>query len=70
MIELTEEQRQAVLKGEPVRVPVAEIGVDVVVLRAGAYDRIQELLEDRALHEAWLDLTDEARREWAKENPY
>ena len=46
MIELTEEQRQAVKNGEAVRLPSAEIGEDVVLLRATQYEKIRELLED------------------------
>jgi hypothetical protein len=47
MIELTEEQRQAVKNGEAIRVTAVEIGEDVVLLRATQYEAIRELLEDR-----------------------
>jgi len=45
-IELTEEQRQAVRQGEPVRVRVPDVGGDFVLLRAEQYETIRESLED------------------------
>ena len=74
MIELTEEQLQAVRASE-VPVPVLDPRTKeaYVLLRAELYERIKALLEDaedQREQEAWLDLTEEARREWAKENPY
>jgi hypothetical protein len=47
MIELTEQQRQAVKNGEAIRVAASEIGEDVVLLRASQYERLRELLEDQ-----------------------
>jgi hypothetical protein len=46
MIELTEEQRQNVLQGQPVRVAASELGTDCVVLRADVYDQLRSFLED------------------------
>lgn len=46
MIELTEEQRQNVLQGKPVRVAAPEVGAACVVLRADVYERLRSLLED------------------------
>lgn len=46
MIDLTEEQRQKVLQGIPVRVSVPNLGIDCVVLRAETYDRLRSTLED------------------------
>jgi hypothetical protein len=46
MIELTEEQRQNVLQGNPVRVTAPELGTDCVVLRADVYERLRSVLGD------------------------
>jgi hypothetical protein len=46
MIELTEEQRQNVLQGNPVRVEMPELGTDCVVLRADVYERLRSVLEE------------------------
>jgi len=46
MIELTDEQRQHVLQGKPVRVAAPDLGADCVVLRADVFDRLQSVLED------------------------
>jgi len=45
MIELSEEQRQNVLQGKPVRVSMPELGTDCVVLRADVYERLRSVLE-------------------------
>jgi hypothetical protein len=46
MIELSEEQRQSVLQGKPVRVAMPELGTDCVVLRADVYERLRSILEE------------------------
>jgi hypothetical protein len=46
MIELTEEQRQHLLEGKPIRVTAPEVGMDCVVLRADVYERLRSVLED------------------------
>ena len=46
MLELTEAQCRSVLQGEAVRLPMPDIGQDVVILRADAYEEIREILED------------------------
>ena len=51
-IELTEEQRQAVLNGVPVRLPAPDLGKDIVLLRADVYEDIRELLEEERQREA------------------
>lgn len=49
MIELTEEQRQHVLQGKPVRVAMPELGTDCVLLRADVYEQLRFVLaEDEA----------------------
>lgn len=52
MIDLTEEQRQAVKNGEAIRLVAPEIGEDVVLLRAAQYENMCELLDDRREQEA------------------
>jgi hypothetical protein len=60
MIELTEEQRRAVMSGETVRIQAAEIGKNVVLLLEEEYEKLRQLLleeqEDRKLQEAWQKL--------------
>ena len=41
MIDLTEQQRQAVRDGEAVRLAAPEIGEDVVLLRAAQYETMR-----------------------------
>jgi len=52
MIELTEEQRQAVLSGEPVEVAAPEIGKKLVLMRADAFDEIREILQEERTRKA------------------
>ncbi len=49
MIELTEQQRQELIAGKPVRIQDVPIGTPLVVLRADVYDRLQKLLDDELL---------------------
>jgi hypothetical protein len=70
MIELTEQQRQAVKNGEAIRVAVPEIGEDVVLLSAAQYQILQESLEDRREQEAVLRYAKKQAAKIAKENPY
>jgi hypothetical protein len=46
MIELTDEQRAAVANGEAVRVMAADLGREVVLLRADLFDAIRGLLQE------------------------
>lgn len=69
-IELTEEQRQAVLNGEAVRLPAPEIGGDVVLLRAEEYESIRELLEDEKQQKAFREAGLRSAVRWMKDNPY
>ena len=73
MIELTEEQKQA-LDAEPETAWVVDprSNTTYVLVRADAYARVKELLEDaedKALHKAWLEKAIQTRRRWAQENP-
>jgi hypothetical protein len=72
-IELTEQQQQAVQRGEAVRLDVPEIGGAVVVLREEEYQRLQALRdekEDRKSQEAFLKASHNSAVAWMKENPY
>jgi hypothetical protein len=70
MIQLTEDQSQALRNGEPVRLPVAELGEDVVLLRGQDFARIQMLLEDDREKTAWAALGRKAADRGARENPF
>lgn len=70
MIELTEQQRQAVKNGEVVRVAAPEIGEDVVLLRAVQYESIREYLEDQREQQAILRYAMKQAKKAAQENPY
>ena len=70
MIELTEAQRQAVKNGEAVRVPAAELGEDVVLLRAALFEKLRELLEDDREQQAVLRYSMKQAGNAARENPF
>jgi hypothetical protein len=70
MIQLTEEQSQALRNGEPVRLPLCDLGQEVVLLRGQDFARIQMLLEDDREKAAWAALGRKAAGRWAQENPY
>jgi hypothetical protein len=70
MIELTEQQRQAVRNGEAIRVPAPELGEDVVLLRAAQYENMRELLEERHEQQAVLRYSMKQAAKAAEENPY
>lgn len=60
MIELSEQQRQAVMSGEAVCIQPADIGKNVILLLEEEYEKLRELLkeeqEDRKLQEGWQKL--------------
>jgi len=70
MIELTEEQRQAVRNGEAIRLAAPEIGEDVILLSVTQYENLRELLEDQREQEAVLRYSMKQAAKVAKENPY
>jgi len=70
MIELTEQQRQALRNGEAIRVAVPEIGGDVVLVRATQYQNIRELLEDQREQQTVLRYSIMQAAKVAKANPY
>ena len=69
-IELTEEQRQAVMKGEPVRLTAPEIGGEVVLLRAEEFESIRELLEDERQQKAFREAGLRSAMCWMEDNSY
>ncbi len=70
MIDLTEQQRQAVKNGEVVRVAVPEIGEDLILLSASQYEKIRELLEDQREQQTVLRYAMRQAAKVARENPY
>ena len=70
MIELTEQQCQAVKNGEAIRVMAPEAGGDVVLLQATQYESIRELLEDEREQAAISRHAMKQARKIAQENPY
>ncbi len=70
MIELTEEQRQAVKNGEAVRVAAPEIGEDLILLTATQYQKMRELLEDKREQATVLRYSMKQAGKVAKENAY
>ncbi len=70
MIQLTQEQSQALRNGEAVRLPMPELGKEVVLLCGADFARIQMLLEDDREKAAWASLGRKAAKRWAEENPF
>jgi hypothetical protein len=70
MIELTEQQRQAVKNGEPVRIAVPEIGEDLVLLTAKQYESLREIVQDQREQKAILTYSMKQAAKLARENPY
>ena len=70
MIDLTEQQREAVRNGEAVRLTAPEIGEDVVLLRATQYETMRESLEDRRKQQAILRYSMKQAAKVARENPF
>jgi hypothetical protein len=70
MIELTEQQRDAVKNGEAIRVAAPEIGEDLVLMRATLYQNMRESLDDQVEQEEVLSYSMKQAAKVAKENPY
>ena len=64
-VDVTEQQRGAVLRGEPVGLVLGELG-DVVILPKDAYE---SLLDERE-RAAWMKLNQQALAQWGRDNPY
>ena len=73
MIELTDEQASVLKQGYPVRVPVPELGADVVVVLAALSEStesvLQETLDEIREKAALSTLGRRAAVSWMKENP-
>jgi hypothetical protein len=52
MIVLTEQQRKAVMNGEPVQLLEGELGTSITLLRTDAFEEIREILEDERTRRA------------------
>ena len=70
MIELTEQQRQAVKNGEAIHIAAPEIGEDVVLLTAKLYEIMRESVEDQRRQKAILRYSMKQAKTIAQENPY
>ena len=70
MIELSEQQRQAVRNGEAVRIAAPEIGEDVILLSVTQYESMCDVLEDQREQEAVLRYSMKQAAKVARENPY
>ena len=67
---LTLEQIEAVKKGEAVKLPLPEVGGEVVLLRAETYEEMRDMLQDDREKAAWAALGRKAADRWAHENPF
>jgi hypothetical protein len=74
MIDLTDEQTSVLKQGYPVRVPVPELGGDIVVVLAAEREStesvLQETLDDIREKVALSKLGQRAAVSWMTENPY
>ena len=73
LIELTEQQQRAVDAGPEPRLVDPRTKKAYVLLGADVYQRFCEIMkrsQASCQEEAWLDAVEEARNEWARENPY
>lgn len=68
-IDLSEDQRRAVARGEPVHLRDPEIGVEIVLIRAEDYQRLVDEAAEIDVRRAWLRQATETRRRWVRENP-
>jgi hypothetical protein len=64
-LDVTDEQRSAVRRGEPVELVLGDLG-DVVVLPKDVY----EALIDEREKTAWMKLNQKALAQWGRDNPY
>ena len=74
MIQLTDEQTSLLKQGYPVRVPVPELGGDIVVVLAAQRESTESVLQETLdeMHEqaALSKLGRQAAASWMKQNPY
>jgi hypothetical protein len=69
-IVLTEEQRQAILNGEPVRIAAPELGEDVVLLRGELFEAVRDILQDEREQAAFRAFARKQAARLAQVNPY
>lgn len=74
MTVITPEQRRAAAEAgdAPIVLADTQTGDSYVLVRAGVFQHMQELIEaseDRLEHEAWSALARKARERWTAENP-
>ena len=70
MIELTEQQRQAVKNGEAVQIMAPDIGEDIVLLTAKQYEKLRESLVDQREQQAVLRYSTAQAAKVARDNRY
>jgi hypothetical protein len=69
-IELTKEQQQALRECKAVLLNIAELGGDLVLLRAEQYENLRHRVEDDEEKAAWAKLARKTVNRWAEENPF
>ena len=69
-IDLSDDQREAVARGEAVHLRDTEVGVEVVLISAEEYERLVEEAAVAEAQRAWLKQATNTRRRWVSENPY
>lgn len=73
VLELTEQQQQALDASPEPRLIDPRTKKAYILISADVYERLRPFLERREAalqEEAWLDAVEEARNQWAQENPY
>lgn len=69
-MKLTEEQIDTLKKGEPVRMPAPQLGDDVILIRASAFEELDEILRDEREQQAIREFAARQAARVARENPY
>lgn len=69
-MDLTQEQIEALERGDAVRVSVPQIEEDLVILRSSVLAELEAILENEREKDAWSKLGMQAASEWARENLY
>lgn len=65
-LDLNQDQSQAVMRGEPVRITSDALG-EIVVLQVAAYE---EALAEEREKAAWSKVGRKASERWGQENPF
>jgi hypothetical protein len=68
-LSLTVEQLQAVKEGAAVRLPVPELALECVVVRADLYARVERVLDDAVGEEVVASLVESSMREYDADDP-